>query len=77
MRIDEANDEIALGLPEGDYETVAGFILHLIGRIPKRGQQIRYNDLKIVVTKMKGLKIEEVLITRDKAPKDESSKNTL
>jgi len=77
MRIDEANDEIALGLPEGDYETVAGFILHLIGRIPKRGQQIKYNDLKIVVTKMKGLKIEEVLITRDKAPKDESSKNTL
>ncbi|MCL2140845.1 MAG: hemolysin family protein [Dehalococcoidia bacterium] len=66
MRIDDANAEIKLGLPEGDYETVAGFILNLIGRIPKRGQQIKFGDLKIVVTKMKGFKIEEVLITREK-----------
>ncbi|MCL2281063.1 MAG: hemolysin family protein [Dehalococcoidia bacterium] len=76
MRIDEANTEIALGLPEGDYETIAGFILHIMGRIPKQGQQIKYRDLKIVVTKMKGLKIEEVLIKRDKTPKDESFKDT-
>jgi putative hemolysin len=77
MRIGEANTEISLDLPEGDYETVAGFILHLIGRIPKQGQQIKYRDLKIVITKMKGLKIEEVLITREKAQKDEPSKNPL
>jgi putative hemolysin len=77
MRIEEANTEIGLGLPDGDYETVAGFILHLMGRIPKQGQQIKYRDLKIVVTKMKGLKIEEVLITREKAQKDEPSKNPL
>jgi len=77
MRIDVANDEIGLELPDGDYETVAGFVLQHMGRIPKQGQQIKYRDLKIVVTKMKGLKIEEVLITRDRAPKDESSKDTL
>ena len=77
MRIDEANTEMGLGLPEGDYETVAGFILQLMGRIPKQGQQIKYHDLKFVITKMKGLKIEEVLITREKAQKDEPSKNPL
>ena len=77
MRIDEANTAIGLGLPDGDYETVAGFILHHMGRIPKQGQQIKYRDLKIVITKMKGLKIEEVLITREKAQKDEPSKNPL
>ncbi len=77
MRIEEANTEIGLGLPDGDYETVAGFILHLMGRIPKQGQQLKYHDLKIVITKMKGLKIEEVLITREKAQKDEPSKNPL
>jgi putative hemolysin len=77
MRIDEANTEIGLNLPEGEYETVAGFILNITGNIPKQGQQIKYRDLKIVVTKMKGLKIEEVLITREKAQKDEPSKNPL
>jgi putative hemolysin len=66
MRIGEANTEMGLNLPEGDYETVAGFILHIMGRIPKQGHQIKYHDLKIVMTKMKGLKIEEVLITREK-----------
>ncbi len=77
MRIEEANTAIGLNLPEGEYETVAGFILNLMGRIPKQGQQVKYRDLKIVVTKMKGLKIEEVLITREKAQKDEPTKNPI
>jgi len=70
MRIEEANQEMGLELPEGDYETVAGFILHLLGRIPRRGQQLRYKGLKIVVTRMKGLKIEEILVTKEKKEKD-------
>ncbi len=69
MRIEEVNEELGLELPEGDYETMAGFILHLLGRIPKQGQQLKYKDLKMVITKMKGLKIEEILLTKEK-PKD-------
>ncbi|GAH17868.1 unnamed protein product, partial [marine sediment metagenome] len=45
MRIEQANEEMELELPEGDYETVAGFILDLLGRIPKRGEQLKYKDL--------------------------------
>ncbi len=67
MRVEEANEEMALGLPEGEYETVAGFILHLLQRIPKQGEQLRYKDLKIVITRMRGVKIEEVLVTREKS----------
>ena len=66
MRIEEANEEMGLGLPEGDYETVAGFVLHLLGYIPKRGQQLRYKGLKLVITKMRGRKIDEILLTREK-----------
>lgn len=66
MRIEEANEEMELNLPEGDYETVAGFILHLLGYIPRQGQQLRYKDLKLVVTKMRGRKIDEILITKEK-----------
>ena len=66
MRIEEANEEMGLELPEGDYETVAGFILHLLGHIPKTGEQLRYKGLKIVITKMRGVKIEEILLTKEK-----------
>ncbi len=67
MRIDEANKEMELGLPEAeDYETVAGFILSLLGHIPRRNEQLRYKGLNIVITDMKGQKIEKVLLTREK-----------
>ncbi len=71
MRLDEANEEMNLGLPEGEYETVAGFVLHLIGRIPKQGEQLKYRGLKIVITRMRGHKIEEILVTREKSLKAE------
>jgi len=69
MRIEEANEEMGLELPEGDYETVAGFALHLLGHIPKQGEQLRYKGLKLVITKMRGVKIEEILLTKEK-PKE-------
>jgi CBS domain containing-hemolysin-like protein len=66
MRVEEANEEMGLGLPEGNYETVAGFILHLLQRIPRQGEHLRYKDLKLVITGMRGVKIQEVLVTREK-----------
>ena len=66
MRIEEANEEMGLEIPEGDYETVAGFVLHLLGHIPRQGEQLRYKDLKLVVTRMRGMKVEEILLTKGK-----------
>ncbi len=65
MRIEEANEEMGLELPEGEYETVAGFVLDLLGYIPKSGQRLKYKDLKLVITEMKGLKIEKILLTKE------------
>jgi putative hemolysin len=69
MRLEEANEKMGLKLPPGDYETVAGFVLNLLGRIPKRGQKIRYKDLQLVITEMKGLKIEKILVTKERHAK--------
>jgi putative hemolysin len=70
MRVEEANEEMTLGLPEGNYKTVAGFILHLLQRIPRQGENLRYKDLKMVITRINGIKIEEVLVTREKPVQD-------
>jgi putative hemolysin len=66
MKIEDANETLELGLPEGPYETVAGFVLDLLGHIPKEGEQIKYNKLKMVITEIKGVKIEKVLVTKEK-----------
>ena len=66
FRIEEANEELGLELPLDDYETVAGFILSHLGRIPKQGEQLKYKNLKFVITEMRGMKIEKVVVTREK-----------
>ena len=64
MTIYDANEELQLDLPAGDYETVAGFVLSHLGHIPGQGEQFTYNGLRISVTKVLGRKVEEVTVTR-------------
>ena len=64
MSIHDVNDALELELPEGDYETVAGFILSHLGHIPKEGEQFTYKGLGIAVTRVLGHKVDEVTITR-------------
>jgi len=66
MRVEEANEEMELDLPKGRYETVAGFVLHRLGRIPGEGEELKYKDLRLVVSRMEGLKIGELLVTKER-----------
>ena len=66
MAIAEINEELEIELPEGDYQTVAGFILSELGYIPQVGEILDRGRLRFVIHKMNGVKIETVqLITRN------------
>ena len=67
MQIDEANEELRLGLPRGDYNTVAGFILEALGRIPVEGDHFHHDGLRLEVTHVRGMRIEKVMVTREQA----------
>jgi len=56
---------MGLGLPEGEYDTVAGFVLNTLRRIPRPNEQIRYKDMTLVVSEMRGVKIERIVLTRE------------
>lgn len=64
MSIDEANDELGLGIQTGDFETVAGYVLNTLGRIPSVGDHFEDSGLAIQVTELDGLKIEAVRIIK-------------
>lgn len=69
LRVEEANEELNLGLPLGDdYETVAGFVLAHLGRIPRMRTRFKYNGLRIEVTEMKGMKIDKVRVVKEEPP---------
>ena len=62
--IAEINEELGLDIPEGDYQTVAGFMLDRMGRIPEEGDALDFQDLRFTVKVMSGVKIEEVELRR-------------
>ncbi|MCH8345571.1 MAG: HlyC/CorC family transporter [Chloroflexi bacterium] len=64
MSISDANEDLELGLPEGKYETVAGFVLSHLGRIPEQGEQFIYNGLHVTVTEVRAHKVERLTVTR-------------
>ena len=64
MDIQEAMEELGIELPEGEFDTVAGFVLDALGHIPTEGEQFEYGDLKLEVTKMDGLRIGTIKLTK-------------
>jgi CBS domain containing-hemolysin-like protein len=65
LRVELANEELGLALPTSDdYETISGFILYSLRRIPKEGDSFKTGNVKITITRMDGPKIEKVLVTR-------------
>lgn len=64
MSVDEAREELELAIPDGDYETVAGYVLDVLGHIPKVGETIDGDGYSVRVSDVQGRKIEEVVVTR-------------
>jgi putative hemolysin len=76
MEIDELNDHLNLELPKDDYETVAGFLLKHMERIPRVGERFEFENLSFIVTKADKRSIKEVSITIADAPdKEEASQD--
>jgi CBS domain containing-hemolysin-like protein len=65
LRPDEIQAAVDLELPVGhaDYETVAGLILQLLGRIPRPGERIEVPGATLTVERMDGLRIDRVGVT--------------
>lgn len=64
MRVEDVNEELRLDIPNGDYETLAGFILEQMGRLPSTGDSIVYKGVRLTVLEMQGPRIKRVEITR-------------
>ena len=71
MQVDEANEVLGLGIPDGTYETVAGFLLSRLGHIPREGEHIHQSGFLLEVIEMHGVKIEQVKVTRVARPAPE------
>ena len=62
--LEDANRQMGLALPDGEYETIAGFILDRLGHIPTEGETWEEEGVSLTVSHMRGVKIERVHIRK-------------
>ncbi|WP_153537166.1 hemolysin family protein [Actinomadura macrotermitis] len=67
LNLDAFAAETGLRLPAGPYETVAGHIMAVLGRVPAEGDAVQAAGRRLVVARMDGRRIARVRVTPPKA----------
>lgn len=62
LRIDEVNDHLHLNLASEKADSIGGFVIERLDRIPKQGDVVRYGDIVFTVNEMQGLKLTKLKI---------------
>ena len=71
MEIDQMREHLSLSLPEGDFETLGGFLLEQFGHIPKPGETITYQNYTFTIASADERSIGEVSVKINKQLKDQ------
>jgi len=64
MPIDEVNELTHADFPEGDWDTVAGLFLNLLGHVPTEGETVDFNGHRLRAEKVQGRRIGRVRISK-------------
>jgi putative hemolysin len=62
--IDDVNEELDAELPDEEWDTIAGLVLDLFGRIPEEHEEVTFEGLTFRTEEVIGRRISTVLITR-------------
>ena len=73
LNLEDFEERTDLELPEGPYETVAGFVINELGRLPEVGESIVALSHRFAVTELDGRRVARVRVTRlpEEGPADE------
>jgi CBS domain containing-hemolysin-like protein len=64
MEVDAINETLGLKLPRGRYETLAGFVMETLERIPKEGEEFENWGLKFRITDATSKRVMQVLVRK-------------
>jgi putative hemolysin len=76
LTVDEVSELLQLdefpGLKEGHFQTLAGFIITYLGRIPSTADSFEWENLRFEVIDMDGLRVDKVLVSPLPGKQEES-----
>jgi putative hemolysin len=62
LNLDDFADETGVTLPEGPYETVAGYVIAALGKLPARGDWVEVSGHRLAVTELDGRRIARIRV---------------
>ncbi len=64
LNLEDFADEVGFELPEGPYETVAGFVVAELGRLPEVGESVPVDGHTLTVTELDGRRASRIKVVR-------------
>jgi putative hemolysin len=68
LNLDDFEDETGIELPEGPYETVAGYLMAQLGRIARPGDRVELDGHSITVLSVEGRRVNRLRVTVGASP---------
>jgi len=72
IRPDELRDRVGIELPDGDWDTVAGYVIDELDRIPQTGDAIERPGYRFEVIEVDGFAVSELRLTLTASPAEPS-----
>lgn len=66
VEIDHINDKFGLQIPDGNYETISGFVTYNLGKIPAKGESFSIGKFNLTVLRASTTTVELVRLNIDK-----------
>jgi putative hemolysin len=72
ISIDKINEILNIEIPENGFETLGGFIFDLLGRVPRKGEKIKYQNCQMIIEQVVKNRIRRIKIIKE-LPQTESN----
>ncbi len=72
LNVDDLSEDLDLELPEGNWDSIGGLVLGLLGRVPVPGDSVVADGARLVVERVDGRRISQVRIVLPERPDHEA-----
>ena len=71
MHLDDLNDLLGLSLESEDYDSIGGFMIGMLEHLPEQGEEVTFQNLRLVADQVDGNRIDKVHIYLTEEPKEQ------
>ncbi len=62
--VKKVNEKLKINLPNKDFKTVGGFVIDLMGKVPKVGEEVKYRNLRIEIVEIGKGRVKKIKIKK-------------